>query len=80
MSPAALAIHCIIARHPLAQAAENVAYQRIAVLRPAIMHPFPIAACFHQSCAFEMSEMPRHFRLHDTQGVGQLAYARLAAR
>jgi hypothetical protein len=47
LAPLPFAIHRIIARHPLAQAAKNMAYQRIAVLRPTIIHPFPIAARFH---------------------------------
>ncbi len=47
---------------------------------PTIMHPFPITARFHKSSAFEMGKVPRHFRLHDSEGIGQFADAGLATR
>ena len=47
---------------------------------PTIMHPFPITARFHKSSTFEMCEVPRHFWLHDSQGIGQFADAGFATR
>jgi len=52
----------------------------ISLLRPAVMHPFSIAARFHQTGALEVREVSRHFRLHHAQCVGQFADARLATR
>ena len=47
---------------------------------PTIMHPFPITACFHESGAFEMGEVTRHFGLYHSQGIGQFADAGFATR
>jgi hypothetical protein len=44
------------------------------------MHPFPITARFHESGAFEMSEVTRHFGLYHSQGIGQFADAGFATR
>jgi hypothetical protein len=43
----ALAIHAIVFFHPPAQTGEHMTDERIGVLRPAIMHPFTVAARFH---------------------------------
>src|SRR5919198_772565 len=54
-------------------------HQRVAMLCPAVMHPFTIPARFDQPSAFKMPEMPRYSRLHHAQRVGQFTNARLAA-
>jgi hypothetical protein len=80
VASATLAIHAVVFRHPLVQAREDVADQRITMTRPAIMHPFPIAVRFHQAGALEESEVPGHFRLDHAKRVRQFANARLTAR
>ncbi len=57
-----------------------MADERIAVFRPAVIHPFPIAARFHQASTLEMREVARHFGLHEPQGIGQFADAGFARR
>ena len=57
MASAALTIHPMVSGHPLAQPREHVTNERIAMLRPAIMHPFALAACFHQAGALQMSQV-----------------------
>jgi len=47
----------MVSGHPLAQPREHVTNERIAMLRPAIMHPSALAACFHQAGALEMSQV-----------------------
>jgi hypothetical protein len=47
VAPAAFAIHPMVSGHPPAQSGEYVTNQRIALLRPAIMHPFAVTACFY---------------------------------
>jgi len=50
------------------------------MFRPVVMRPFPVTARFHKSGAFEMREVPGHFRLHYAQGIGQFADAGFATR
>jgi len=44
------------------------------------MHPFPITARFHKSSTFQVGKVPRHFRLHYSQDIGQFADAGFARR
>src|SRR5437667_734468 len=77
-SPLSFAIHSIVFAHPLAQSTEHVADQRIARLRPAIMHPFAVATCIDQTGSLQAREMPGDFRLDHTERVSQFANARFA--
>jgi hypothetical protein len=45
----AFAIHGFVFRHPLAQPFEDAPHERIAVLRPAIVHPLAVAARFSRA-------------------------------
>ena len=63
----------MVSGHPLAQSREHVTNKRIAMLHPAIMHPFAIATCFHQADPLQVSQVTRHFRLHHAQRIGQFA-------
>jgi hypothetical protein len=42
------------------------------------MHPFPIAARFHQTSALQMSEVTGHFGLYHAQCIGQFADTRFS--
>ncbi len=49
------------------------------MLRPAIIRPFAIPPCVHQTGAFQLSQMSRHFRLDEAERISQVANAGLAA-
>jgi hypothetical protein len=66
----AFAVHLLVCFHPPAQTGEHMTHERIGVLRPAIMHPFTVAARFHQPRALQMSQVTRYFWLHHPQRIG----------
>jgi len=49
---------------------QNVLDQRIALLRPAIVDPFPISSGVYQTGAFKPGKMSRHLRLNHTECIG----------
>jgi uncharacterized protein YoaH (UPF0181 family) len=73
--PAALSIHCLVFCHPLPQPGQDLPHQRIAVLRPAVVDPFPIPSGIHQTGAFKPGKMSRYFGLNHTERIGQFANA-----
>jgi hypothetical protein len=75
---ASFAIHSIVVCHPLAQSAEHMAHQRIALLAPAIMHPFAVAPRVHQPSPLQVREMPGNFRLDYAKRISQFANAGFA--
>ena len=54
-------------------------HEWIALSCPAVVHPFSVAPRFDQSCTFQARQVPRHLRLDDAKGIGQLADAGFAA-
>jgi hypothetical protein len=78
-TPVALALQSVVGCHPIAQSFQNMANERIAVLRPAIMRPFAIMPRLDQTRALEKPQVTRHFRLDDAERIGQVANTGLTA-
>jgi len=75
----AFAIHGLVFRHPLVQPFEDVPHERIAVLRPAIVHPLAVAARIDQAGPLQPGQMSLHLRLNQAKCVAQFADTRFSA-
>ena len=55
-----------------------MAHERVAVLRPAVMHPFSAALRVHEAGPLQAREMSGNLRLDYAKRIGQFAHARFA--
>lgn len=59
--------------HPGAQTGQNIAHERIAGPREAVMHPFAVALHVHQPGAPQPGQMARDFGLIEPQSAMEIA-------
>ena len=65
--------------HPGAQSCQDIAHERIAVLREPVIHPLPVPSRIDEARAPHQGEMARDLRLLELERVVQIADADLAA-